>query len=267
MFQGRLSWGDDMRRVENLFLTFSILGSVIVFALLAPMIIVFFMTNPIQIGETLMDLEILNALLTTFTAAAMATLSALIFGTPLAYVLARRDFAFKNLLESLMNVPLAIPHSVAGILVLLAYHSRSSIGEILSKIGIVVEDSFGGIVVTMLFVSAPIFISSARSGFSMVDETFEHVARTLGAGHFKAFFTITLPLAFRSILSGAIVTWARAVSEVGALLIVAPYPKSIALLVIERFEAFGLSAAIPITALLLLIGIIVVLTLNYILMR
>ena len=256
-----------MRRVESLFLTFSILGSAIVFALLAPMIVVFFMTNPVQIGEALMDLEILRALSITFAAAAMATLSALIFGTPLAYVLARRNFVFKNLLESLMNVPLAIPHSVAGILVLLAYHSRSSIGEILSKIGIVIEDSFWGIVVAMLFVSAPIFINSARSGFSMVDETFEHVARTLGAGHFKAFFTITLPLAFRSILSGAIVTWARAVSEVGALLIVAPYPKSIALLVIERFEAFGLSAAIPITALLLLIGIIVVLTLNYISMR
>jgi len=256
-----------VRRVESLFLTFSILGSAIVFALLAPMIVVFFMTNPVQIGEALMDLEILRALSITFAAAAMATLSALIFGTPLAYVLARRNFVFKNLLESLMNVPLAIPHSVAGILVLLAYHSRSSIGEILSKIGIVIEDSFWGIVVAMLFVSAPIFINSARSGFSMVDETFEHVARTLGAGHFKAFFTITLPLAFRSILSGAIVTWARAVSEVGALLIVAPYPKSIALLVIERFEAFGLSAAIPITALLVLIGIIVVLTLNYISMR
>ena len=256
-----------MRRVESLFLTFSILGSAIVFALLAPMIVVFFMTNPVQIGEALMDLEILRAFSITFAAAAMATLSALIFGTPLAYVLARRNFVFKNLLESLMNVPLAIPHSVAGILVLLAYHSRSSIGEILSKIGIVIEDSFWGIVVAMLFVSAPIFINSARSGFSMVDETFEHVARTLGAGHFKTFFTITLPLAFRSILSGAIVTWARAVSEVGALLIVAPYPKSIALLVIERFEAFGLSAAIPITALLLLIGIIVVLTLNYISMR
>jgi len=258
-----LSWGDGVR-VESLFLTFSILGSVIVLILLTPMIVAFLMTNPIQVGEALMDLEVLNALSTTFTAAATATISALLFGTPLAYILARRDFALKNLLESLLNVPLAIPHSVAGILVLLAYHSRSSLGEILSRIGIVVEDSFWGIVLAMLFVSAPIFISSARSGFSMVDETFEHVARTLGAGHFKTFFTVTIPLASRSIISGAIVTWARAVSEVGALLIVAPYPKSIALLVIERFEAFGLSAAIPITALLLLIGIIVVLILNYI---
>ncbi|RLF99169.1 MAG: molybdenum ABC transporter permease [Thaumarchaeota archaeon] len=256
-----------MKRVEKLFLAFSILGSVIIFILLAPMVLILFMTNPIQIGETLIDPEILEALLTTITAATIATISALIFGTPLAYIFARKEFAFKNLLESLLNVPLAIPHSVAGILILLAYHSGSSIGGILSKLGLVIEDSFWGIVIVMLFVSAPIFISSARSGFSMVNETFEHVARTLGAGHFKTFFTITLPLAFRSILSGAIVTWARAVSEVGALLIVAPYPKSIALLVIERFESFGLSAAIPITALLLSVGIIVVLTLNYVLKR
>ena len=114
-----------MRRVESLFLTFSILGSVIVLTLLTPMMVAFLMTNPIQMGEALMDLEVLNALSTTFTAAATATISALLFGTPLAYILARRDFALKNLLESLLNVPLAIPHSVAGILVLLAYHSRS----------------------------------------------------------------------------------------------------------------------------------------------
>ena len=252
------------KRIDGLFLTFSVLGSVIVFALLAPMILILFMTTPVQVGETLMDPEILDALSTTLAAATTATASALIFGTPLAYVFARKDFAFKNLLESLLNVPLAIPHSVAGILVLLAYHSRNPIGEILSKVGIVIEDSFWGIVVAMLFVSAPIFISSARAGFSAVDETFEHVARTLGAGHFRTFFTVTLPLAFRSVLSGAIVTWMRAVSEVGALLIVAPYPKSIAILVIERFEAFGLSAAIPVTALLLSIGVAVVLMLNYI---
>ena len=114
-------------RIGSLLLTFSILGSIIVLALLIPMIMIFLTTDPIQVGEALMDLEVLNALSTTFTAAATATLSALLFGTPLAYVLARRDFVLKNLLESLLNVPLAIPHSVAGILVLLAYHSRLSL--------------------------------------------------------------------------------------------------------------------------------------------
>ena len=256
-----------MRKIEGLILTFSAVGSIAILILLVPMILAPLMTDPTQLAEALMDSEISRALSTTFAGASLATLLALIFGVPLAYVMARRDFAFKRLLESLLNIPLTIPHSVAGILVLLAYHSRSSIGSILSNLGIVIEDTLWGIVLAMFFVSSPILISSARAGFSMIDENLEHVARTLGASHYKTFLTVTLPLSLKAIASGAMLTWARAVSEVGALLIVAPYPKSIALLVIERFEAFGLSSAIPITVILLAMSLAIVLILNYVLGR
>jgi len=256
-----------VKRIEGIFLTFSAIGSVIILIFLIPMILAPLMTNPMQLANALMDSEILGALSVTFAGATLATGFALIFGVPLAYVMARKDFAFKGLLESFLNIPLTIPHSVAGILVLLAYHSRTSIGSLLSNLGIVIEDTLWGIVLAMLFVSAPILISSAKAGFSMIDENLEYVARTLGASHYKTFFTITLPLSLKAIASGAVLTWARAVSEVGALLIVAPYPKSIALLVIERFEALGLSSAIPITVILLAISLAIVLILNYVLRR
>ncbi len=256
-----------MKKIEGLFLTFSAVGSIIVLILLIPMILAPLMTDPGQLVSALTDSEILNALSVTFAAATMSTIFALIFGVPLAYVMARKDFTFKGLLESLLNIPLTIPHSVVGILILLAYHSRSQIGAILSDLGIVIEDTLWGITLAMLFVSAPILISSAKAGFSMIDENLEYVARTLGASHYRMFFTITLPLSLRAIASGAILTWARAVSEVGALLIVAPYPKSIALLVIERFEALGLSSAIPITVILLGVSLVIVLALNYVLKK
>jgi len=256
-----------MKRIEGLYLTFSSIGSIIILILLIPMILAPLMTNPAQLAKALTDSEILRALSVTFTGATLATLFALIFGVPLAYVMARKDFMFKGLLESFLNIPLTIPHSVAGILVLLAYHSRTSIGSILSNLGIVIEDTLWGVVLAMLFVSAPILISSAKAGFSMIDENLEYVARTLGANHYKTFFTITLPLSLKAIASGAVLTWARAVSEVGALLIVAPYPKSIALLVIERFEVLGLSSAIPITVILLAVSLAIVLILNYVLRR
>ena len=248
-----------MKRIEGLFLTFSAVGSIIILILLIPMILAPLMTNPSQLAEAITDSEILGALYVTFSAATMATLIALVFGVPLAYVMARREFAFKGMLESILNIPLTIPHSVAGILVLLAYHSRTQIGSLLSNLGIVIEDTIWGITLAMLFVSSPILISSAKAGFSMIDENLEYVARTLGANHYKTFFTVTLPLALRAIASGAILTWTRSVSEVGALLIVAPYPRSIALLVIQRFEAFGLSSALPITVILLGISLVIVL--------
>jgi len=254
-----------VRKVEGLFLMFSAAGSIIILILLIPMILAPLMTTPSQLADALADPEILGALSVTFSAATMATILALAFGVPLAYVMARKEFAFKGLLESILNIPLTIPHSVAGILVLLAYHSRTGIGSILSNLGIVIEDTLWGITLAMLFVSSPILISSAKAGFSMIDESLEHVARTLGASHYKTFLTVSLPLSLRAIVSGAILTWTRSVSEVGALLIVAPYPRSIALLVIQRFEAFGLSSALPITVILLGISLIIVLVMTHIL--
>lgn len=254
-----------MRGVDGLLLMFSAAGSLVILALLMPVVLAPLMTKPSDLATTLMDPEVLGALSVTFSAATAATIFALILGVPLAYVMARMNFAFKGLLESILSIPLAIPHSVAGILVLLAYHSRTPIGSILGNLGIVIEDAVWGIILAMFFVSAPILISSARAGFSMIDENLEHVARSLGASHLKTFLTISLPLSFRAIASGAMLTWTRAVSEVGALLIVAPYPRSIALLVIQRFESFGLSAAIPITVILLGISLLVVFIMNRVL--
>ena len=146
---------------------------------------------------------------------------------PLGYILARKDFKGKSFVQAVVDVPIVIPHSVVGIMLLVTFSNR-------------ILDSYLGIIMAMLFVSAPFTINAARDGFLAVDEKLEHVARTLGASKLRAFFTISLPMAMSSILSGAIMTWARAISEVGAILIIAYYPKTAQILVMEYFNNYGL---------------------------
>ncbi len=198
--------------------------------------------------------EVLNAVKNTLITATAATLISIVFGVPLGYVLARRDFRGKNVVQGIVDVPIVIPHSVVGIMLVLTFSSA-------------IVDNYLGIILAMLFVSASFTINSARDGFLSVDERLEHVARTLGAGRLRTFFTVSLPLALPSIVSGAIMTFARAMSEVGAILIVAYYPKTAQILVMDYFEEYGLKEALPVAALLVLIGLTIFVILRYALSR
>ena len=198
--------------------------------------------------------EVLDAVKNTLMTAFATTIISVLFGVPLGYVLARKDFPGKSLVQGIIDVPIVIPHSVVGIMLVLTFSSK-------------IVDNYIGIVLAMLFVSASFTINSARDGFLSVDERLEHVARTLGAGKFRTFLTISLPLAMPSIVSGAIMTFARAMSEVGAILIVAYYPKTAQILVMDYFENYGLKEALPLAALLVLIGLLLFAPLRYILSR
>ena len=150
-----------------------------------------------------------------------------------------------------------IPHAVAGIMIILAYSRRGLLGPILSLTGIRIEDSFWGIVATMMFVSFPIMIDTLKLGYLSIDESIELVARSMGASRLNTFVKITLPLLVPSIAAGFLLSWARAVSEVGAILIVAYYPKSINILVFEWFNTYGLKYAVSLSFVLVLFSFIV----------
>ena len=109
----------------------------------------------------------------------------------------------------------------------------------------------------MLFVSLPFLVNMSRDAFSMVDEELERVASTDGASQWQAFWHITLPLAWRGVLGGAVMMWARGISEFGAVVILAYHPKITPVLVYERFEGFGLDAAQPVALLLIIVALVV----------
>jgi molybdate/tungstate transport system permease protein len=236
---------------------FSFAGLLLLLFILVPLVATIFASSPEEFAQGVADKGVLSSLWITFVAALIATVIALLFGVPLAYLLARREFPGKTLLQGIIDLPIIIPHTAAGVALLMVFGRRGLLGEPLQSVGLYFTENMAGIVVAMLVVSLPILVDTARESIGMVDERLERVARTLGAGPLAAFRRVTLPLARRGILGGAVLMWARGISEFGAVVILAYNPKAISVLVYERFAGFGLSAALPITVLLLIIALVV----------
>jgi molybdate/tungstate transport system permease protein len=202
------------------------------------------------------DAELRGAILLTVGTATLATLFGVLGATPVAYALARGRFRGRSLLAALIDLPLLIPHPVAGIALLLVMGRNTPLGSGLWALGMQITGSVTGIVCAMLFVSAPLYVSAAREAFDRVDPRFEGVARTLGDSRWQALRRVTLPLAWRGLLAAAIVMWARAVSEFGAIVILVYHPKVASVLSYERFTAYGLREALPVAAVLVLLALI-----------
>ncbi|MGH7635728.1 MAG: ABC transporter permease subunit, partial [Gemmatimonadaceae bacterium] len=133
---------------------------------------------------------------------------------------------------------------------------QSAIGRVLLHAGLQVAGSAIGIVCAMLFVSAPLFISGAREAFARVEPRYEAVARTLGDPPWRAFRRVTLPLSLRGLIASAVVMWARAVSEFGAVVILTYNPKVASVLSYDRFTSFGLQEALPVAAVLVILSLV-----------
>lgn len=202
------------------------------------------------------DAELRSSLLLTIGTATLASLLGIIGATPVAYALARGRFRGRAIVAAMIDLPLLIPHPVAGIALLLVLGRNTALGSALWALGLQITGSITGIVCAMLFVSAPLYVSAAREAFDRVDPRFEGVARTLGDSRWRALRRVTLPLAWRGLLAAAIVMWARAVSEFGAIVILVYHPRVASVLSYERFTAFGLKEALPVAAVLVLLALI-----------
>lgn len=206
--------------------------------------------------RALQDVELISSLSVTFATATVATLIAIASGSPIAYALARGQFRGRSLLGSVLDLPLLIPHPVAGIAILLLVSRGTPIGDSLTHLGLRVIGTPAGIIAAMLFVSAPLYVSAAREAFARVDRRYEFMARTLGDSPSRAFQRVTLPMAARGLLSAATMTWARALSEFGAIVVLAYNPKVVSVLSYERLTTGGLRDALPVAAALVLISMV-----------
>ena len=261
-------------RIDSMSIVFAVLSILILFFIFAPLIKTSFSSSPGTLWNTLLEEEVYSSILLTIWSAVIATGIGLFLGVPLAYILARRQFWGKRFLEGLIDVPIVIPHSAAGIALLFVFGRQFLLGRLLGHMGITFVDAVAGVVIAMMFVSIPFLIDSARDGFKSVDVRLEKVARTLGASPWRTFFRISLPLAWRSIFSGSVMMWARGVSEFGAVLILAyhvpflgEHPVVAPILVADRFASFGLEYARPVAVLVILISLITFIVLRTIAFR
>ncbi|HUF00592.1 MAG TPA: ABC transporter permease [Anaerolineales bacterium] len=151
----------------------------------------------------------------------LSTLIAIATGTPLAFVLARRKFAGKTFLELVIDLPIVLPPSVAGIALLIAFGRQGVFGAWLNAIGITLPFTTTAVVLAQTFVSAPLFVRAARIGFAEIDHKIVEAAYVEGSNEWQLFRYLMFPLAGRAILSGAILAWTRAIGEFGATILFA----------------------------------------------
>jgi molybdate/tungstate transport system permease protein len=242
---------------------FSVAGGLLIFFIILPILNLLFTTEPGRVVTTAMDPAVQSALVITLSAALIATLVSLLFGIPLGYVLAREQFAGKSVVEGIVDMPVVIPHTIAGIALLFVFGRGGILGAPLkTHFNVLLSDSYWGIVLAMLFVGLPFVVNHCRDGFLKVDPRMEHVARSLGASWLQAFFQVSIPLTRRDLLSGAIMTWARAISEFGSVAIIAYYPKTINTLLFEWYNFFGYTYTKPLSALLLLVALAIFISLR-----
>jgi molybdate/tungstate transport system permease protein len=241
---------------KSLRLVFSILGSLLLLFILIPIVNILISSSPQALKQTFTDREFIRSISLTFTASGIATLITLFTGLPLAYLLARHRFPGKSIVESILDLPIVIPHTAAGIALLMVYGSRGLFGKTVASFGINFIDSLAGIVVAMAFVSLPYLVNLSRTAFASIDIELEQAAYVDGATSIQNFQHVILPLAWRGIFSGILMMWARGISEFGAVVILAYNPKIIPVLIFERFQGFGLEAAQPVAVLLILIVLV-----------
>ena len=157
----------------------------------------------------------------TIACAAGATALTLVPGLAVAWALARHRFVGRTILETVVSLPLVMPPVATGLLLLLLLSRRGPFGAILDRFDIQIVFTWKAVVLAMALIGLPMLVRTARAGFENVDRRYEQVAATLGASPLRTFVTISLPLAWPSVVAGAMLAFARGVGEFGATIVVA----------------------------------------------
>ncbi len=234
-----------------------LISALVLLFIVTPMASMILHTGLPELFETASDSAVQRSIGRTLAIAFISTTIFSFGAVPLAYLMARKRFPGKNLIQGIIDLPVVIPHTAAGI-ALLGFLSRdSAVGRAAEWAGISFVNNSTGIALAMAFVSLPFMINAARDGFAAVPERLEKAAMTLGASRIRVLFTITIPLAWRSIVSGFIMMFARGMSEFGSIVIIAYHPMTAPVMIFERFNAYGLRYARPMALLFLMVSLAV----------
>ena len=238
------------------FLVLTVTCTLVILAfILLPLAEMVFSPSIDGLKETIQDKDVLRSIWLSVYASGLAAVISFLIGTPFAYLLSRKQFPGKKLVESVVDLPIMIPHPVVGIALLSLAGRGHWLGEILQAAGIRLMGTVTGIVTVLTFVGLPFYVNTAKAGFESIPVRLEKVSRSLGASMTSTFFRVTFPLAWRSMLVGMIMCTARAISEFGAIVIVAYHPMIAPVMIYERFTAYGLKYSQPVAVWLILVSL------------
>jgi len=199
---------------------------------------------------------VLDALWLSLATTSVSLAATVILGLPLAFVLARRAFRGKGLIEAVVDLPIVLPPSVAGLALLLVFGRRGLLSAPFELLGISIPFTTIAVILAQTFVSAPFFVRSARTGIAAVDRDLEDAARVDGASERHLFRTITVPLAGAALAAGLVMSWARSLGEFGATIMFAGNvqgkTQTLPLVVYSEFQGGELDASIAAAAILVL---------------
>ncbi|NLF88382.1 molybdate ABC transporter permease subunit [Candidatus Bathyarchaeota archaeon] len=186
-----------------------------------PLSSVFLRLDSTQIGTQLQDWQVISAIQLSLYTSAVAAFIAFILAVPSAYFMATRRFPGKAIVDTIMDLPIVLPPAVAGVALLYAFAPRGVLGSFLSSLGITLPGYTVAVIIAEVFVASPFLFRAAKTGFENLDKDIYNSARILSGSRLRVFFTISLPLTSRGIISGTMLTWARAMGEFGATLMFA----------------------------------------------
>jgi molybdate transport system permease protein len=214
--------------------------------------------------------EARDALLLSVRTTSISLLIIVSVGTPAAYVLARKDFRGKRLVDSLIDIPAVLPASAAGIALLLTFGRFGLAGKYFEAFGVQITFTTAAVVIAEVFVAAHFYVRQATVGFSQVRRDVEEAARVDGAGSLGVFTKVTVPLAFPALVAGAVMAWARALGEFGATVVFAGsfqgVTQTIPLAIFAEFQT-NLDAAVALSVLVLGFAFTVILAVRFLTVR
>jgi molybdate/tungstate transport system permease protein len=239
-------------------IVFRALGGLLLAYLIVPLIYLIFhvgwheMASAFANPRTIRSVEV--SLLTSSISVCLMT----VFGVPLGYLLARPGFKGRQLLISLVFVPMALPPLVGGVLLLLVYGPYGFLGALFEKHGLEMVNTFAGIILAQVFVAATYVVIASISAFGRVDERLEKAAAVLGDSQWRTFLRVSLPLAWPGIMAGIMLAWVRTLGEFGATLVMAYHPNTVPVFLWVQLTSEGLTAALPLALFLAALGLLAV---------
>lgn len=217
-------------------------------------IVTFF--DPENIISSIQRPELVDAFILSIVTASVSTGIIILFGIPLAYCLSRYNFPGRSILFVVVVIPLVLPPLASGALLLGVFNPSSILNLWFPEIEF--TQSVIGIIVAQTYVASPFMILASLTAFGAIDKSLEDIARILGKKNWKVFIQVSLPLAKRGILIGIVMTWIRAIGELGATLMLAYNPHTISIQIYEDNAIGGLTYAIPSILLSIILSIVLV---------